>query len=1144
MATNTLHIRVRSDGTRVVSKEIKSIGESANLASRQIFLMRRAITTLFAAAGIRAGFRMIEQFTELNNKLKTVTSSTEELIRVRTRLLQISNASRTALSANVQLYARTTRAIESLGISEENRLKFTELLAKEAVIGGATTVEATNAIRQLTQGMGAAGLKGEELRSVLEQLPTVAKRIADFLGVSTGELRKLGEEGKLTGEVVVAAMLAAENAIQQAFGETTATVGGSFEVLKNSFIEFTGNIDQFTGGSKTLAASLQLVARNLEIISALVLGLAARAVFVALANNGLTLAAAIGIATGKVFTFVKSLFVVGTAVPVVRSATAAFLQMTAAASVSSAAALPTVAALSLPVMFGLIAAVTALTLGFTYLSSKQNKYVTEVEAATRAEKAHEEAIRKKMQAMQWTFGGGPETSGDLLKEVEKRNKDPMERLKSQLPEVERDLRKIQALYMSIGTEELNIAFNRDNPLKAESVERSRQKVVQLNKEITDLKESIKKVDIASTKDFSVAKVLAEAEAAAKGLGGQLQFAEQAARGLMNLMDRGNGRPLFSLTEDELKGTSAQQKANEIQSIVSRMKELRTEWDENALSSEKFQQAMQVNRERLDELTGGASAATQQLAQENALFEQYGGDMEVIAMKIAGATDAKIAAFIKEKNIQQELKDARDANLASQRQEEAVRRQNTAAINGTIDALKEELRLFGLVGRARQLAQFEALPGVSETDVNQFKQLQNQLGQRETEAAAQAAVTQLQARIEAFAKQSEELKKIAASAPPKVAEDIANLLKEGQAKIDLAAQTLAEKLATEVGASASTMVAEAERVLVAGGTTVGAAVGGAFASAFKAALAGAIPGISALNVPGGGFPVAPGDPSGAGGLTAEQLAQQEASTQTLQRLGSEIDSNTERMRALTEQFNLFGFQAETSSGRASNALSGFGDQATNLGQELQGTFNSIFSSLEDALVGFVTTGKLDFKSLINSILADLARMVVRMLIIQPLMGFFSGFFGGIFGFSGGGSVGGAFGLPGFASGGFVNDDPSVPQRFATGGRVYGPGTGVSDSVNALLSRDEFVVNAAASRRNMAGLEYLNETGRMPGGGSVTSVTYSPNVNVTVEGNSDRAAGNGAQIARDMEQQMRAQFNEFVAQEQRPGGAFSKTNEDVL
>ena len=80
--------------------------------------------------------------------------------------------------------------------------------------------------------------------------------------------------------------------------------------------------------------------------------------------------------------------------------------------------------------------------------------------------------------------------------------------------------------------------------------------------------------------------------------------------------------------------------------------------------------------------------------------------------------------------------------------------------------------------------------------------------------------------------------------------------------------------------------------------------------------------------------------------------------------------------------------------------------------------------------------------------------------------------------------------------------------------------------------------------MAGLEYLNKTGRMPGGGGVTTVAYSPNVTINVEGNGDSAASNGTQIAKDFEAQMRAQFNEFVEKEKRPGGAFSKTEDDVI
>jgi phage-related minor tail protein len=214
--------------------------------------------------------------------------------------------------------------------------------------------------------------------------------------------------------------------------------------------------------------------------------------------------------------------------------------------------------------------------------------------------------------------------------------------------------------------------------------------------------------------------------------------------------------------------------------------------------------------------------------------------------------------------------------------------------------------------------------------------------------------------------------------------------------------------------------------------------------------------------------------------------------------------------------------------------------------LKNAFSSIFGSLEDALVSFVTTGKLDFKSLITSILADLARMVVRMLIIKPLMGFFGGMFGGIFGFSGGGGVGDAFGLPGFATGGLVSEDPAVAsaQKFARGGMVRGAGNGTSDSIPALLSRDEFVVNAAASRPNMAGLTYLNKTGTMPGGRGGNQVNYAPSITIQVESGKTSDANEGNRLGKELQATLRSSFNEMLMLEQRPGGALSKTKDDVI
>jgi lambda family phage tail tape measure protein len=1081
MATNTLNIRVRADGTRVVTKGVKGIGESANLASRQVFLLRRAVTTLFAAAGIRAAFRAIETFTELNNKLKTVTKTTNELVDVRKKLLSIANKSRSSLSATVQLYARTTRAVKTLGLSEAQRLKFTSLLTKETVIGGATAIEAENAIRQLTQGMGAAGLKGEELRSVLEQLPTVAERIADFLGVTTGELRKLGEEGELTGEVVVAAMLAAEDSIEKAFGKTTPTVSQSFGVLKNNLVEFFGELDQGAGVSAKLSEIILKISQNLDAVIGSLTALAGLAAFNFLISQAGTFAATIATGITRLTAMKAAIngLMVAQTVSGGQSAVSAFLAGNAASSRAAEAASMARVSEFLRTGGGKVASTTAqifkfsgAILGASVVFGRLSESIAEANkeglgffdtmvkilndldfgVLDTAEAGFESLFNTLSDGVniKWGIGDDRRAGNDGM---------------SSFPGLER--------MMGGNTKKLEEALDQLPAFDFDKKLLNPERLVEVNQEIARLTKGLNALN----------------EAYVKGVGG-----EEA--------------PSF------------------------RAEEL-----------EKFQASLKKLNEEKDRLTGGAKAATEAILAENEAFNKFGGDMEAVGMIVKGAAEDQVRAFLAAKEAQEKLTAAKSAAEAAQRDSARAQERVTDAIQGTINALKEELRLFGLVGRARERAQFQALsPGSDQ--LAEFDRLSNQLGQKEVSAQTQAEINELTQKIQRFGEAAKRLQEIAKTAPAEKQKEIADKLTEGRAALEESARLLAQKIALEVGGAATSMVEEARTVLVAGGTTIGGQVGTAFVAAFKAAIGGAIPGLSALVTPGGQLPTSPGATTPGGTATNERADQIERINTQLQSTKSSGDSATKSVEEMIRSYDNFGFAAESATSRAGSAMKNFGDNTSSIGQELQSTFSSIFGSLEDALVGFVTTGKLDFKSLINSIIADLARMVIRMLIIKPLMGFFGGFFGGIFGFSGGGSVGGAFGLPGFDGGGFVNDNPATPQRFATGGRVHGQGTGVSDSVNALLSRDEFVVNAAASRPNMAGLEYLNQTGRMPGGGSVTSVSYSPMVNVTVEGNSANAAGDGARIAKDMEQQMRAQFNEFVSQEQRPGGAFSKTNDDVL
>lgn len=185
-----------------------------------------------------------DNYTLLTNRLKTVTESESELASVRKRLFEISNATRSEVAGTVEVYARMASSGKALGKSQSEILQFTESLNKAVKLSGATTTEATAGMIQLAQGLGAGALRGDELRSVLEQLPAVADVIAKSLGVTRGQLRVLGEQGKITADQVFEAFAKARDEIDGRYSKSTATVADSWTVVKNKALEVVGSLSE------------------------------------------------------------------------------------------------------------------------------------------------------------------------------------------------------------------------------------------------------------------------------------------------------------------------------------------------------------------------------------------------------------------------------------------------------------------------------------------------------------------------------------------------------------------------------------------------------------------------------------------------------------------------------------------------------------------------------------------------------------------------------------------------------------------------------------------------------------------------------------------------------------------------------------
>ena len=152
---------------------------------------------------------------------------------------------------------------------------------------------------------------------------------------------------------------------------------------------------------------------------------------------------------------------------------------------------------------------------------------------------------------------------------------------------------------------------------------------------------------------------------------------------------------------------------------------------------------------------------------------------------------------------------------------------------------------------------------------------------------------------------------------------------------------------------------------------------------------------------------------------------------------------------------------------SNGMRNYANSFQSMRESMSDAVSGSLGKMSDALADFVATGKADFRGLAASILQDLSRMLIKMALFNAMK-----------------AAMGAWGGGGFRDGGMV-------QQFSNGGAVWGAGTSTSDSIPALLSNGEFVVNAAATRRHRALLEAVNQN-RYASGGAVGKLPVMPAV----------------------------------------------------
>ncbi|RSP92647.1 phage tail tape measure protein [Acinetobacter baumannii] len=255
---------------RNLGNELDSIERKGDYASKSmdgLSVATRALAGYMAGlVTVGAAISKMDTYTGLQNRLKLVTNNQIELNKATEDTFRIAQKTYSAWDSVLQVYQRFSDNAKTLNLTMDDTARLTETVSKAVAISGASASAADAALVQFGQALASGTLRGEELNSVMEQTPALAKAIAQGMGITVGELRSVAAEGKITSQEIVKALRNVEKDVDALFAKTDITIGQSLTLLNNEITKFVGEAGKGSGAAQALSGSIQVLANNLDLI--------------------------------------------------------------------------------------------------------------------------------------------------------------------------------------------------------------------------------------------------------------------------------------------------------------------------------------------------------------------------------------------------------------------------------------------------------------------------------------------------------------------------------------------------------------------------------------------------------------------------------------------------------------------------------------------------------------------------------------------------------------------------------------------------------------------------------------------------------------------------------------------------------------
>ncbi|MCO8196382.1 tape measure protein [Enterobacter hormaechei] len=253
------------------NKSLDSIGNSATNAAKKMDELQTNINRVAGAIAAslvvdwgKAFLVAADNMSQLNARIERLTGSAATASQTMQNLMRISSATGGSLQDTAKLWETLSTALRDTGATNGQVIQLTETLQKIGRIGGSSTEEMSNALRQFGQSISSGMVRAEEFNSMLEQMPELVRQIATGMGVGVGELRQMMLEGKLTAEDALNAIQKQTGSINAEFEKLPRTLSQANTALTNSYLSMIDSVNQATGASTGLVAVIDSMTAALD----------------------------------------------------------------------------------------------------------------------------------------------------------------------------------------------------------------------------------------------------------------------------------------------------------------------------------------------------------------------------------------------------------------------------------------------------------------------------------------------------------------------------------------------------------------------------------------------------------------------------------------------------------------------------------------------------------------------------------------------------------------------------------------------------------------------------------------------------------------------------------------------------------------